>query len=135
MWDIFEKCNEDLRDFLFFFSQRKLLIVQVGEQTPDCDAPTVVELLVCLSVCQHYLGAVAWNSMSLHGVHWGTVGCYANGRVLRSQLADGVEFVIRFLIACDEVEENCSEVFLGIFLSSYPQWQADIDSSCIGSLS
>jgi hypothetical protein len=58
--------------------------------------------------------------MSLHGVHWGTVGCYANGRVLRLQLADGVVFVIRFLIACDDVEENSSEVFLGIFFVLIP---------------
>jgi hypothetical protein len=47
MWDIFEDCKEGLQDFSFSLSQRKLLVLKMGEQAPGCAAQTDVELMVC----------------------------------------------------------------------------------------
>ena len=48
MWDIFENCGEGSRDFSFSLSRRKVLVVKMCEQTPNCAAQTDVELTVCL---------------------------------------------------------------------------------------
>jgi hypothetical protein len=85
--DTFECYSVDLRLFSCSFAQRKLLNSKNGSADVRlCDLPTVVDLLV-------WLLAFKWELPRGR-----VMRCYGHGMVVRSQLAGGVVFMIRFLI-------------------------------------